>query len=163
MDTNTFYLLLAKLEEEISFQRKVINTFLFARHSINPEVSMRSVEILKRLIQTFRIINLILDQIDTVSERYAKEQALLLTSESMSLTSLLLPTVETFSPIFLESISLYEEPLLERIESVAEFVENSIQDCDNLAVDEIAEVVEDITRTLEYHVTVGERILGKIV
>jgi hypothetical protein len=162
MESGTFYLLLAKLEEEISFQRKVINTFLFARQVSNPEMTLRSIDILKRQIQILRLINLILGEMDAVSERYAREQALLLASESMSLTSLLLPAVEAFSPIFLESVSLYEEPLLDRIEAVAEFIENSLQDAENLATEEIAQTVEDIMRTLEYHVRVGERVLGRI-
>lgn len=162
MDLGAFYLLLTKLEEEISFQRKMVSTFLSAPQTAGPEITSRSIEILKRLVQIFRLINLILTEMEAVSERQARERALLLTSESMSLTSLLLPTVENYSPIFLESVSLYEEPLLERIESVAEFIENSIQDSENLAVEEIAEVVEDIMRTLEYHVRVGERVLGRI-
>lgn len=162
MNTDTFYILLAKLEEEISYQRKVINTFLSAGQSVNPEITVRSVEILKRLVQIFKLISLILEEMETVSERYAKEQALLLASESMSLTSLLLPTVEAFSPIFLESVSLYEEPLLDRIEAVAEFMENSIPDCENFATDEIAQTVEDIMKTLEFHIRIGEKVLGRI-
>ncbi len=162
METGAFYLLLAKLEEEISFQRKAINTFLFAGQSVSAEITSKSIDILKRLVQVFRLINLILDEMETVPERSAKERALILTSESMSLASLLLPALETFSPLFLESVSLYEEPLLERIEAVAEFIENSIQNTENLATDEIAQTVEDIMRTLEYHVKLGERVLDRI-
>lgn len=163
MDVSPHYVLLAKLEEEIGFQRKLINTFLFAQEKITPELTLKSVDILRRMIQSFRLIALLLDEFESITDRYVKEQALLLSSESLSLSSLLLPAIEQISPLFLESMFVYEEPILERIEAVSEFIENSLQDYEELATDEIAQTIEDIMKTLEYHIKVGERALGKII
>ncbi len=158
-----FYILLAKLEEEINFQRKVINTFLFAGQKITPEITLKSIDILRRLTQSFRLISLILDELEAMTDKYMKEQALLLSSESLSLASLLLPAMESVSPIFLESVTIYDEPILDRIESVAEFIENSLQDYEDLVTEELAQTIEDIMKTLEYHIKIGERTLAKIV
>ncbi len=162
MEMSPYYILLAKLEEEIGFQRKMVNTFLFAQQKITPEMAVKSIDILRRLTQSFRLISMVLDELESITDRYIKEQVLLLTSESLSLSSLLLPAIEQVSPIFLENIMVYEEPILERIESVAEFLENSLQDIEELAADEIAQTIEDIMRALEYHIKIGERALGRI-
>jgi len=163
MDVSPHHVLLAKLEEEIGFQRKLINTFLFAQEKITPELTFKSVDILRRMIQSFRLIALLLDEFESITDRYVKEQALLLSSECLSLSSLLLPAIEQISPLFLESMFVYEEPILERIEAVSEFIENSLQDYEELVADEIAQTIEDIMKTLEYHIRIGERAIGKIV
>jgi hypothetical protein len=163
MEVSPFYILLVKLEEEISFQRKVINTFMFVQQKRSPEITVKTIEILRRLTQGFRLIALIMDELELTTDRHIKEQALLLSSESLSLTSLLLPALESFSPLFLESLRVYDEPILERIESVAEFIENSMQEGEELATDELAQTIEDIMRTLEYHIKLGERALSKII
>jgi len=162
MEVPTLYILLAKLEEEIGYQRKVINTFL----AIQPrtyELTLKTLEILRRLTQSFRLVSLILDEMESLTDRYVREQALLLSSESLSLSAILLPTLEHLSPIFLESVRLQEEPILERIEAVVEFIENSVGEQEMLATEELARTVEDIMRTLEYHIRIGERVLAKIV
>ncbi|GEM_PF-2109922 len=163
MEVSPFYILLAKLEEEISYQRKVVNTYLFAHQRLTQEIFLRSLDILRRTAQTFKLISLILDELDTLSDRYMKEQALLMSSECLSLTSLLLPAIESTSPIFLESLVISDEPILERIESLAEYLETSLQASENFSADEAAKTVEEIQRTLEYHIRVGERTLGKIL
>ncbi len=163
MEMTPYYILLAKLEEEISFQRKVVNTFLFAQQKITPEVTLKSMDVLRRLIQSFRLVALVLEEIESVTDRYMKEQALLLSSESLSLASLLLPAMEFASPLFLESMRIYEESILDRIESVVESIESSIQDHEEVVLEEVAQTVEDIVRTLEYHIRIGERTIGKIV
>ncbi len=163
MEVSPFYVLLAKLEEEISFQRKVINTFMFVQQKASPDMTLKTIDILRRLTQSFRLIALVIDELEAMTDRYMKEQALLLSSESLSLASLLLPTLESVSPLFLESLRIYDEPILERIESVAEFIENSLQDYEELATDELAQTIEDIMRTLEYHIKLGERAIAKIV
>ena len=157
-----FYILLAKLEEEISFQRKVINTFMFAQQKSTQEITLKTIDIMRRLAQGFRLIALILDELETMSDKSMKEQALLMTSESLSLTTLLLPTLESASPIFLDSLVVYEEPILDRIEAVAEFIESSLQDYESIATDELAQTVEDIMKTLEYHIKLGERAVGRL-
>jgi hypothetical protein len=163
MEVSPLYVLLAKLEEEISYQRKVVNTFLFVHQRLTQELFLRTIEILKRTAQTFRLISLILDEVDDLNDRYLREQALLLSSECLSLTSLLLPAVENASPLFFESVFISEEPILDRIESLAEYIESSIQASENFSAEEIAKTVEEIQRTLEYHIRVGERTLGKIL
>jgi len=162
MDVSPFYILLAKLEEEIGFQRKVINTFLAAQHR-TPELTLRTVDILRRLTQSFRLVALILDEIESMTDKYTREQALLLSSESLSLSIILLPTLEQLSPLFLESVKVYDEPILDRIEAVVEFIENSLSEQEDLVTEELARTVEDIMKTLEYHIRVGERTLGKIL
>ncbi len=163
MEVSPFYVLLAKLEDEINFQRKVINTFLALSQKGSAELFLRSVDILRRLIQSFRLMALVLNEMEGMSDRYMREQALLLSSESLSLATLLLPTLEQVSPLFLESVTLYEEPILDRIEALIEFIENSLQEQEELLTEELAQTVEDITRTLEYHVKLGERALGRII
>ncbi|HHJ64015.1 MAG TPA: hypothetical protein ENJ61_03820 [Aquifex aeolicus] len=163
MEVAPYYVLLAKLEEEISFQRKVVNTFLFLQQRIPPEATLKSMDVLRRLIQNLRLITLVLEELESMTDRYAREQALLLSSESLSLATLLLPAMEMASPLFLESIRVYEESILDRIESVVESIENSLQDYEELATDEVVQTVEDIVRTLEYHLRIGERTLGRIL
>ncbi|EDP75050.1 hypothetical protein [Hydrogenivirga sp. 128-5-R1-1] len=163
MEVSPFYILLAKLEDEISFQRKVINTFMFAQQKSSPEITLKTIDILRRLTQSFRLIALVIEEVESMADKYMKEQALLLSSECLSLSSLLLPALEGMSPIFLDSLRVYEEPILERIESVAEFIENSLQDQEELATDELAQTIEDIMRTLEYHIKLGERAVAKII
>ena len=162
MEVSPFYVLLAKLEEEIGYQRKVINTFL-ATQQRSAELTLKSLDILRRLIQSFRLVSLVLDEIESMTDRYMREQALLLSSESLSLSALLLPTLERLSPLFLESVRVYEEPILDRIEAVVEFIENSLGEQEELVTEELARTVEDIVRTLEYHIKIGERTLAKIV
>ena len=162
MEVSPFYVLLAKLEEEIGYQRKVINTFL-ATQQRSAELTLKSLDILRRLIQSFRLVSLVLDEIESMTDRYMREQALLLSSESLSLSALLLPTLERLSPLFLESVRVYEEPILDRIEAVVEFIENSLGEQEELVTEELARTVEDIVRTLEYHIKIGERSLAKIV
>ena len=161
MEVTPFYMLLAKLEEEIGFQRKVINTFL-ATQQRSPELTLRTVDILRRLTQSFRLVALILDEIESMTDRYMREQALLLSSESLSLSVLLLPTLERLSPLFLESVRVYDEPILDRIEAVVEFIESSLGE-EEVITEELARTVEDIMKALEYHIRVGERTLAKIV
>jgi len=163
MEVSPFYILLAKLEEEIAFQRKVINTFMFAQRKATPDITLKTIDILRRLTQSFRLISLVMDEVESTADKHIKEQALLLSSECLSLSSLLLPALEGMSPIFLESLKVYEEPILDRIESVAEFIENSLQDSEELATDELAQTIEDIMRTLEYHIKLGERAVAKII
>ncbi len=161
MEIAPHYVLLAKLEEEISYQRKVINSFLFLSETSSDLVS-KSLDVLRRLVRGLRLITLVLAEFEALSDRYAKEQALLLVSESLYLSALLLPTIENYSPLFLESISVYDEPIVERIEAVSGFLENSLQDIEDLAVEEVIQTVEDIQKTLEYHILVGEKTLGRI-
>lgn len=161
MEIAPHYVLLAKLEEEISYQRKVINSFLFLSEASSDLVS-KSLDILKRLVRGFRLITLVLTEFEALSDRYAKEQALLLVAESLYLSALLLPAIENYSPLFLESISVYDEPIVERIEAVSGFLENSLQDLEDLAVEEVIQTVEDIQKTLEYHILIGEKTLGRI-
>ncbi len=163
MEMSPYYVLLAKLEEEIAFQRKTINTFLFAQQAVSHEITLKSLDILRRLSQSFRLISLILGEIGSMTDRYMKEQALLMSSESLSLTSLLLPAIENVSPLFLDSLTLYEEPLLDRIEAVAEFIESSLQDEEEVTLEELSQTVEDIVKTLEYHIRLGEQALSKIL
>ncbi len=162
MEVSPFYVLLAKLEEEIGYQRKVINTFLATQQG-STELTLKSLDILRRLIQGFRLVALVLEEIESMTDKYMREQALLLSSESLSLSTLLLPTLERLSPLFLESVRVYEEPILERIEAVVEFIENSLAEQEELITEELTKTVEDIIRTLEYHIRVGERSLAKIV
>ncbi len=163
MQVEPYYILLAKLEEEISFQRKVINTFLFAQQRAGYEITLKTLDILRRLSQSFRLIALVLSEVESIQDKYMREQALLMSSEGLSLASLLLPALENVSPIFLDNMLLHEEPLLDRIEAVAEFIENSIQESENLVVSEVAQTVEDIMKTLEFHIRLGERSLGRII
>ncbi len=163
MELSPLYILIAKLEEEIAFQRKVINTFMFAQQTPSPDLTFKTIDILRRLAQGFKLISLIIEDLPTITDKYMREQALLMTSESLSLSSLLLPTLESVSPIFLESLRVYDEPILDRIESVAEFIENSLQDYGDLATDELSQTIEDIMKTLEYHIRLGERTIAKII
>ncbi len=163
MELSPLYILIAKLEEEIAFQRKVINTFMFAQQTPSPDLTFKTIDILRRLAQGFKLISLIIEDLPTITDKYMREQALLMTSESLSLSSLLLPTLESVSPIFLESLRVYDEPILDRIESVAEFIENSLQDYEDLATDELSQTIEDIMKTLEYHIRLGERTIAKII
>ncbi len=162
MEVSPLYILLAKLEEEIGYQRKVINTFL-ATQQRTSELTLKTVDILRRLTQSFRLVALILDEIESMTDKYMREQALLLSSESLSLSAILLPTLEQLSPLFLESMKVYDEPILDRIEAVVEFIENSLGEQEELITEELARTVEDIMRTLEYHIRIGERTLAKIV
>jgi len=162
MEITPYYVLLAKLEEEISFQRKVINTYLLVQR-ITPEATVKSMDVLRRLVNSFRLVALVLEEIDSISDRYIREQALLLSSESLSLASLLLPAMESASPLFLESMRIYEESILDRIEAVVESIEESLQDYEEFSLEETLQTVEDIVRTLEYHLRIGERTLGSIL
>ncbi len=163
MELSPLYILIAKLEEEIAFQRKVINTFMFAQQAPSPDLTFKTIDILRRLAQGFKLISLIIEDLPTITDKYMREQALLMTSESLSLSSLLLPTLESASPLFLDSLRVYDEPILDRIESVAEFIESSIQDYEDLATDELSQTIEDIMKTLEYHIRLGERTIAKII
>ncbi len=163
MDVNPLYLLLAKLEDEISYQRKVVNTLLFVEHRLTEGLLFRSLDILRRTVQTFRLISFVLDQAEVMSDRSAREQALLMGSECLSLATLLLPALEQVSPIFIDSIRINEEPILERIESIAEDMESYLQVSEGLSIDEITRSIEELLQTLEYHIRVGERAVGKIL
>ncbi len=163
MEVNPLYLLLAKLEDEISYQRKVVNTLLFVDHRLTEGLLFRSLDILRRTVQTFRLISFVLDQAEVMSDRSAREQALLMGSECLSLATLLLPALEQVSPIFIDSIRINEEPILEKIESIAEDMESYLQVSEGLSIDEITRSIEEILQTLEYHIRVGERAVGKIL
>ncbi len=158
------YLLIAKLEEEVNYQRKIVNTFLNTHTKVSMEAISRSIDILKRLTQILKLVTLILDEFNTIEERNLREQVLLLSSESLSLSSLLLSILEEYSPFFLESIFVYEEPILERLEAISEFIENSLREreIDEESVEEIAQSVEDIMKTLEYYIKIGERAISTI-
>jgi len=108
------------------------------------------------------LLTLVLDELGSITDRYAREHALLLGSETLSLASLLLPTLEKTSPLFLENVTLYDEPILDKIESMIEFIDTSLHE-EETAVQELTRAVEDVVRTLEYHIRIGERALAKIL
>ncbi len=163
MEVTPLHILLAKLEDEISYQRKIVNTFLFLSNRLPQDLVLRSLDVLRRTAQTLRLISLVMAELEDLTDPYMREQALLMSSECLSLTSLLLPALEHVSPIFIEQIMVYEEPILDRIESLAEFIEVSIQSSEAIPTDEVSKTIEDILKTLEYHIRMGERTLGKIL
>ncbi len=162
MEIAPHYLLLAKLEEEVSFQRKVINTFMVLPKTPST-VMPKALDVLRRLTTSFHLIAFVLEELESVKDQYVKEQALLLASESLSLSSLLLCAIESVTPIFLENLVIYEEPILERIEAVAEFIESSLQNYEEQMLEEAVQTVEDIVKTLEFHIKIGEKAMKKIV
>ncbi|NPA32786.1 MAG: hypothetical protein GXO04_04085 [Aquificae bacterium] len=150
-------LLLSRLEEEIEFQQKVATTYLVSLPKYTPETLTSVQETLKRISADLRLVSLILSELEDVQEKDLKEEALMLSSESLSLVSLLLPAVERYAPFFLENLRVENKPILEKLEEVLEEIENSLESL-QLSSRDITRVLEGLAKTLEVSINAGERL-----
>ena len=161
MEFSPLQFLLSRLEEEIEFQQKLTTTYLVNAPKYSPETYASIVETIKRVSSNLRLISLILGELEEEHERTLKEEALILSSESLSLTSVLLPAIERVSPIFLESVRLENKPFLEKIEEVLNEIENALEKLELSSSRRIAKTLEDLAQTLEFSVKLGEKCLEK--
>jgi hypothetical protein len=163
MDFSPTYLLMARLEEEIQTQRKLLNILLASYRHISNEARLKTLEQLKRVMNTLRLMAMTIESADRTADTYTREHALLMSAECLSLTALILEVFERSFPIFLENITLYEEPIIERMEGTVSFIESCVGRSDPSPIEDIIQSIEDITKALEYHITIGERSLKDIV
>ncbi len=163
MEFSPAYLLMARLEEEVETQRKLLNVLLAAYKHISNEAKLRTLEQLKRVINTLRLMAMTIESADRTADTYTREHALLVSAECLSLTTMILEIFERSFPIFLESIRLYEEPIVDRMEGTVSFIESCVGRSDPSPVEEIVQSIDEITRALEYYIEVGERTFKDIV
>jgi len=161
MEFSPLQFLLSRLEEEVEFQQKLATTYLLNAPKYSPETYASIVQTIKRVSNNLRLISLILGELDREQEETLKEEALILSSESLSLTFILLPAVERISPIFLESIKLGNKPFLEKIEEVLSEIENALESLELSSSHKIAKTLEDLAQILEFSVKLGEKCLEK--
>ncbi len=157
------YLLMARLEEEVELQRKLLNVLMVTSTRINKERSLKSLEYLRRTVNTLKLMVVTIESTERVSDSYTRESILLTSAECLSLTTMILEAFERNFPIFLESITLYEEPLVERMEDTVSFIESCVGRSDPSPTEEIAQSVDEIIKALEYYINVGERSLKGMV
>jgi len=161
MEFSPLQFLLSRLEEEVEFQQKLATTYLLNTPKYSPETYAFIVQTIKRVSNNLRLISLILGELDREQEEALKEEALILSSESLSLTFILLPAIERISPIFLESIKLGNKPFLEKIEEVLSEIENALESLEFSSSYKIAKTLEDLAQILEFSVKIGEKCLEK--
>ena len=161
MEFSPLQFLLSRLEEEIEFQQKLATTYLVNTPKYSPETYTSIVETIKRVSNNLRLISLIMGELEEEHERTLKEEALILSSESLSLTSVLLPAIERVSPIFLENVRLENKPFLEKIEEVLSEIENALEKLELSSSRRIARTLEDLAKTLEFSVKLGEKCIEK--
>ncbi len=157
------YFLMAKLEEEVQNQRKLLNVLLASGGRISGKARLRTLEHIKRLISTLKLTVMTIEATDRVSDDYTRESALLMGAECLSFTALTLELLEKSFPIFLESITLYEEPIVERMEGTLSFIESCVGKSEPSPTEEIVQSIDEIIRVLEYYVNVGERSIRDMV
>jgi len=150
--------LLSRLEEEIEFQQKVTTTYLVSTPKYSPETVNTVWETIRRISNNLRLVSLIISELEETSERELREEALMLSSESLSLTSILLPAIEKFSPFFLESVKVENKPFLERIEDVLAEIEEALEKLELSSSREIVRTLENLAQSLEYTLQQGEKI-----
>ncbi len=157
------FLLMAKLEEELSSLRKALFTFMSIPENVSYDLLKKTLDVLKRLSKNLSLIVLILEEVQFSKDKNVREEALIMSSEGLSLTSLLLPTLERVSPIFLDTFSVHHEPVVEKLEAIADFLENVAFSSEEESLEEVIQAIDDIIRALDYHISVGERCVAKIL
>jgi len=161
MEFYPIHILLSKLEEEIAFQQKMATTYLVSPPKYSPEVMGTVSETLRRISADLKLVSLILGELEEVQERDVKEEALILSSESLSLISLLLPAIEKYAPFFLESMKVERKPILEKLEDVMAEIENAIEKLELSSSREIIKSLEELAQSLEISLKMGEKILER--
>ncbi len=161
MEFSPLQFLLSRLEEEIEFQQKLTTTYLVNQPKYTPETYSSAIETIRRVSENLRLISIILGELEEEHERTLKEEALILSSESLSLTSVLLPAIERISPIFLESVRLENKPFLEKIEEVLSEIENALEKLELSSSRRLAKTLEELAQTLEFSIKLGEKCFEK--
>ena len=161
MEFSPLHYLLSRLEEEIEFQQKLATTYLTRTPKYSPETISGVWDTLKRLSATLRLVSLVLEEFEEIEEKDLKEEALILSSQSLSLASIILPAVERVSPIFFEGITVREKPLIEKIEDVLTEIENSLEKLELSSTRDIIRTLEEIAQYLDYSLKLGKKIVEK--
>ncbi|RUM30574.1 MAG: hypothetical protein DSY42_04420 [Aquifex sp.] len=161
MEFYPLHLLLSRLEEEIEFQQRVTTTYLVSTPKYSPETVASVQETIRRISADIKLISLILGELEEIQEKDIKEEALILSSESLSLVSLLLPAVERYAPFFLENLRIENKPLLEKLEEILEEIENALEKLELSSSREIIRTLEDLAQSLEISLLLGERIIER--
>ncbi|NPB06197.1 MAG: hypothetical protein GXO03_01180 [Aquificae bacterium] len=160
MELLPLHFLLSRLEEDVEFQQKLTSTYLAGPPRYGPETARTVMEALRRLSDNLRLISLVISELEEVNERELKEEALILSSESLSLASVLLPAVERLSPFFLEGLRVDEKPLLEKMEEVLAEIESAVEKLELSSTRELVETLERLAQTLECSLKAGERLIN---
>ena len=161
MEFSPLHYLLSRLEEEIEFQQKLATTYLTRAPRYSPETISGVWETLRRLSGTLRLVSLILEEFEEIEERELKEEALILSSQSLSLASIILPALERVSPVFFEGITAREKPLIEKIEDVLAEIESSLEKLELSSTRDIVRTLEEIAQYLDYSLKMGQKIVEK--
>jgi len=157
MELLPLHFLLSRLEEDIEFQQKLTTTYLVSTPRCTPETLNAVREALRRLSDNLRLLSVVIGELEEVKEKELREEALILSSESLSLTSVLLPVVEPFSPFFLETLRVENKPFLEKIEEVLAEIEGSVEKLEVSSVRELVRTLENLAQSLEYSLKLGEK------
>jgi len=157
MELLPLHFLLSRLEEDIEFQQKLTTTYLVSAPKYSPETLSTVKEALRRLSENLRLVSIVISELEEVQEKELKEEALILSSESLSLASVLLPTVEPFSPFFLETLRVENKPFLEKMEEVLAEIEGSVEKLELPPVRELVRTLENLAQCLEYSLKLGEK------
>ncbi|WP_461831842.1 hypothetical protein [Aquifex sp.] len=158
MEIYPIHLLLSRLEEEIEYQQKIATTYLVGTPRYSQEVVENVHETLKRISSNIKLVSLILGELEEIQEKELREEALILSSESLSLISLLLPAMERFSPFFLQEIKVENKPILERLEEVIAEIENAIEKLELSSSVNLTRTLENLASSLEIHLQKGKKI-----
>lgn len=161
MEFSPLHYLLSRLEEEIEFQQKLATTYLTRVPRYSPETVSGVWETLRRLSGTLRLVSLVLEEFEMIEERELKEEALILSSQSLSLASIILPALERVSPVFFEGITAREKPLVEKIEDVLAEIESSLEKLELSSTRDIVRTLEEIAQYLDYSLKMGQKIVEK--
>ncbi|HIP42904.1 MAG TPA: hypothetical protein EYG91_03180 [Aquifex aeolicus] len=161
MEFYPLHLLLSRLEEEIEFQQRVTTTYLVGAPKYSPETVASIQETIRRISADIKLISLIIGELEEIQEKDIKEEVLILSSESLSLVSLLLPAVERYAPFFLENLRIENKPILEKLEEIIEEIENALEKLELSSSREIIKTLENLAQSLEVSLVVGEKIIER--
>ncbi len=148
------FLVMERLEQSLRDQQKAISALLLGPKYVSADFFNTIYNISIDMIGlSYTLIGMIDENID----KYTKEHIFLISSEALSLFSLVIPYLEMELPIFMEGIYIEQAPIQDFVLRLASYIEKSILE-ESFSREFILDAFDKLLRNLSYFQYINERI-----
>jgi len=152
------FIKLSDLLERLRFEIEDIKTFLEEPHPLEKEEVhlwlLRATVLIRALSEIFeRIVG---------GEKTDLREVLKISGNTLEVVEKLFQHLEEQHPLFLETVTVFYEPLPEKIKQLRKTLSGTVEDPSNLDLDEFSYLTDEIAKTLEVFLTDMQKLENKL-
>jgi hypothetical protein len=148
------FLVIERLEQNLREQQRAISVLLINHGKITPDFLNAVYDL---FMDTLGLSYALIGMIDENVDKYTKEHAFLVSSETLSMFNLTIPYLEAGTPFFIEDAYIDDISVQDFVSNLTNYIEKSILE-DSFSKDFILDSLDKLLKHLAYFQYVNDKI-----